>query len=184
MLLHLDDVAIIDSNRIEHRVENVLSTAQNELDFNWFDWWAVGGRWEHWLTETLSKDIWPNQLESRTAIQITEENKRLVLKLLDEVDDIKDQNLERYITQIVDNPLTLVEYLREKDIPKSNHFSWRVRQALNIKDNDWGFESVFVDSEHWYTASTDDLRTAINGSENLYDNPLEEYALVVVDFHH
>ena len=184
MLLHLDDVEITDNKRIEHRVESILDGARNEANYDWFDWWAIGGRWDHWLTEKTSKDIWPNQLESRTAIQLTPDNKLVVLKLLDEVDNYMKEALEEHIKYISEHSLTLEDYLKSEDIRPSDHFSWRVRKALDIKDNEWGFESTFVDSQHWFTSSTAALRKALAGEEKVYDYPLEEFALVVIDFHH
>jgi hypothetical protein len=183
LLLHLDDVAIVDTRAIEEKVDRVLSTAQHDSNFDWFDWYAVGGRWQDWLTEKTRKDLWPDQLENPNAIQITPENKKIVLNLLDEVDDIRKNTLDTYIEKILEDPQTLEEYLRSDEETRHSQFTYRVVQALAIKDNDWTYESSFIDTENWYTSSTSTLRQAIAG-DNKYGANIEEYALVVIDFHH
>lgn len=177
----------------------LMTTAGIEtVGAGWSDWWAVGGRWDDYLTAKFSKRIWPNPWENRNAILLTPDNIEYAIEVLEEV---SGWQAEAANLQLNDSK-EFWSYLNGLDNPLDAHTSprnpvsykaWSMQRLVQLVAGEWCPDSHFLDT-HMGVGSPHDLLEALKNPESTDPtnawvskrNPDGSYPLVliVVDLHY
>jgi hypothetical protein len=190
VLVSAENIDITNRDEVNRYTEMQLSNDDQVTD-NWWDWCSVGGRWEDYLKETISSMIWPNQLDSPVALKLTRDNWPMAIKLLEKAIEQRAMAVVEYVSQLKALNIDLNEYiLNFEPLPKDKDSTWvpyYIRNIFSIKHGDWGPESAYVDTTNWMNASPERLLDYLKNptmADDDWDEQIENYALVVVDFHH
>jgi len=185
VLTDVEDVDIADRGSLERHMNSAL-LQENEGSY-WWDWWAVGGRWEDYLKETIGPMIWPNQLESPVAIKLTKDNWPLAIKLLEDAIEHQARSVMQYVDEIKESGVDLNDYILNFNTEITGwKIPYCIKNIFAIKTGDWTPDSGYVDATNWMDASPNRLLNYLKDPENAkddWDGRIEDYALVVVDFH-
>ena len=184
VLIQCKDQDLKDMADLTDKVETNLDSIGND---RWWDWWQIGGRWEDYLKEQIAPMIWPESLESPVALRLTKDNTQMALKLLKIAKDQQDVRLLSYISTLKRMGVDLNEYILTTEPDEEG---WQIpgyiRDIFAIRNGDWSYDSGFVDCVRWGSAKVGDLINYLENPEeakNHWDLDIENYALVVVDFH-
>jgi len=166
------------------RVETNLDSLGND---HWYDWWQIGGRWEGYLKEQIESMVWPDQLESPVALRLTKDNKQMALKLLKIAQEQQVKYLLSSIQELKDTGVDLNDYIFNLNTHDEDwKISHSIQSIFSLKTGNWSYESGFVDCTRWGSARVGDLINYLEKPDeaiNYWDLDIENYALVVVDFH-
>lgn len=185
VLINAENIDITDRGQVERYTEAEL-TNENQGSY-WWDWFAIGGRWEEHLQEQVGSMVWPNALDSPVALKLTKDNWPLAIKLLEKTQEYRAGHLIQYVKELEELEIDLNDYILNLNSEADN---WKVQYCIKnifaLKTGDWTPDSGYVDTTNWMDASLERLLKYLKDPENnrdAWDGQIENCALVVVDFH-
>jgi len=192
--MHVVQLVLIDAEGIDitnrgevDRYTEMQLTNEEQSDY-WWDWFAIGGRWEDYLQETIGSTIWPNPLDSPVALKLTKDNWPSAIKLLEKTMEYRARELLGMVKELKDTGVDLNEYILNLNTEIDDwKIPYYIRNIFALKNGDWTPDSGYVDATNWMNASPERLLNYLKDPENSkdgWDGQIENYALVVVDFHH
>lgn len=158
---------------------------------SWWDWYQVGGRWDGEFRERFGSRIWPNAWEYPNLLPLTEENTEYALEVLKQVYEEQLEEVNRCRPEArewaetllsVDDPMKAIA-----EGPALNMGGYQMSRLMSLANGTWNPDSFFFDPVG-HTANPSRLIAHlqdrnVNWDEYTHDRFVEEYALLVVDFH-
>jgi len=189
--MHTLQIVLVDTSEVEDEKDMqaiVKATNWGLPEDSWSDWWEVGGRWQDYLTETVGKKIWPNQLENPVAIKLKEENLDVAKELLKEVIKLQAETVIELVDDLKKTNVDLNKYLLEFDNSIDNwQIPYLIKSILNMKEGTWNYNSRYFDSTQWSSGTNPkallDYLEDPENNKDLWCGEINKYSLVVVDFH-
>jgi len=188
MLIDASNIDTTDRAQVERYIEAALQDFPESSA--WFDWWAVGGRWEDYLKETVGPMVWPNQLDSPVALKLTRDNWPMAIKLLGGALGQQGAEVATYVKRLKELNVDLNDYiLNLEPLPESNDnwcIPYYIHNIFKIKQGEWTSDSGYADLTNWQEAKPGLLLEYLKNpttSTDRWNENIEKYALVVVDFH-
>jgi hypothetical protein len=187
VLIDAEGIDVTNRGEVDRYTEMQLTNEEQTIDY-WWDWFAIGGRWEDYLQETIGSTIWPNPLDSPVALKLTKDNWPLAIKLLEKTMEHRARELLGMVKELKDTGVDLNEYILNLNTEIDDwKIPYYIRNIFALKNGDWTPDSGYVDATNWMNASPERLLNYLKDPENSkdgWDGQIENHALVVVDFHH
>lgn len=194
--MHTRHFIVVPTLGVDLADTNTHASLINQVDVgngedSWWDWYEVGGRWDGEFRELFKDRVWPNEWPYANVLPLTEENTEYALEVLErtyaqqlnEAADCRERSKE-WVDEVLysDDPMKA-----NAEAPASSLGGYCLSRLISLTEGTWNPDSFFYDPVGG-TANPSQLIAHLkdrNVPWDKYSNHrfVEDYALLVVDFH-